>query len=417
MPVELAVLPEKRPTVIVCGTTVRKPAAVLRHYLASLGAQELPPNVVLVPVFVADGLDPEALHVLVEWVKPRNGIVLSGMPATHVDFIDDHPDSHQWSPSAMARVGAAKDRIIAKARELNADGLWFCDADLICDRTTLASMMSVEAPIVTAVYWTRWSARAAETRKVHAAPQVWLQHPYGLAGCGMSEAEFRDRLARRQLVKVPGYGACTLLSRRAIEAGVSFSYLPDVPREGLMAGEDRHFCVRAQRLHLEAVADAWPDIFHIYHLASDLPRANDYEARLLTPHPTHAKLGDLVSITLQPLEPVPWAGGGYTQIPPVRLRGRIGSLGLVPELEEAIYGMPRGEHRDVAVHFPAHYGFPGYAGRRRLIRVTLHDVKPNGWAPVLEDEMLHGPQSGAAVRTVDYTTAQLDGMKEVANAG
>ncbi len=184
MTVQLALLPEKRPTRIVVGTSVRKPVGVLRHYLASLGWQQTAPNVVLIPVFVADNLDTDAEVLLREWTTARNGEVLSGAPAPVADFNDANADSHQWSGSAMARVGAAKDRILARARELDADYVWLCDADVICDTTTLASMLAVAQPLVTAVYWTHWSQRGTETRKIHAAPQVWLRHPYELAGHG-----------------------------------------------------------------------------------------------------------------------------------------------------------------------------------------------------------------------------------------
>src|SRR5690242_6961823 len=162
-------------------------------------------------------MEPDARQMLYAWTEERKGEVLSGGGAT-ADFSDVHPDSHQWSPSAMVRVGAAKDRILARARDLDVDYVWFVDADLICDTTTLKSLLAVGAPIATAVYWTRWSARGTETRQIHAAPQVWLRHPYGLAGAGYAEHEFRDRLARRQLTKVAGYGACTLLDRRALGA-------------------------------------------------------------------------------------------------------------------------------------------------------------------------------------------------------
>jgi hypothetical protein len=413
---QLALLADKRPIVVVVGTSVRKPAAVLRHYLASLAWQELPPNVVLVPVFVADNADPEADALLREWTTARDGKVLRGVPAPVADFSDEHPETHQWSATAMERVGVNKDRIIARARELRADYVWFCDADLICDTTTLASMLAVGAPIVTAVYWTYWSAQGTETRKVHAAPQVWLRHPYELSGFGWTEHDFRARLAQRQLTQVPGYGACTLLSQRALDAGVAFARVPNVPVTGLMAGEDRHFCLRAQALHLDAWADPWPDIYHIYHLPTDLRHAPAYVARLSATHPERASLGDLVSATIQPIEPVPWANGGWTAVPPQRVRGRLGQLALVPELEEAFYGLKRGATVTVPVHFPAHYAVPYYQGKRRLLRITLHDAKPNGWAPVLENEMLVGARSGNALRTTDYNARQLDGMREITEA-
>lgn len=314
----------------------------------------------------------------------------------------------------MVRVGQNKDKILDYARKIDADYVWFADADLICDPTTLASLLACETDIATAVYFTRWSARGTETRKVHAAPQVWLKHPYTLEGNGMAEWEFRDRLARRQLTPVVGYGACTLIARRALEAGVSFAPVPGVPMEGLMAGEDRHFCIRAQQLHLSAVADPWPDIFHIYHLPADLAKAPEYAARLNRAE-TRPEFGGLVSLTLQAVEPIPWAGGGWTAIPPQRIRGRLGALSLMPEMEEAVCGLSVGESRIVPVHLPVHYEVPTYRGQRRLIRVTLHDAKPHGFAPVLEDEMLIGGRSGAAIRQCDFTSKQLDGMREVAN--
>jgi hypothetical protein len=415
MTVQLAPLPDIRPTRIVVGTTVRKAAPVLRFYLQSLAWQRLPKGVELAFVFVDDNVDVESSRILAEFVQQRGGTVLGGVPATQQDFSDQHADSHQWSVSAMVRVGANKDKVLAEARRLDADYVWFADADLICDPMTLASLLSCATDIATAVYWTRWSARGTETRKVHAAPQVWLKHPYTLEGNGMAEWEFRERLAKRQLTPVAGYGACTLINRRALEAGVSFAPVPGVPMEGLMAGEDRHFCIRAQQLHLSAVADPWPDIFHIYHLPADLQHAPEYAARLNRAE-SRPEFGGLVSLTLQAVEPVPWSGGGWTAIPPQRIRGRLGALPLMPEIEEAVYDLTVGESRIIPVHFPVHYEVPAYRGQRRLIRVTLNDCKPMSWAPVLEDEMLQGARSCAAIRTVDFNTRQLEGMREVANA-
>ena len=411
MTVQLVPLPDTRETLIVVGTSVRKRADVLRVYLDALAAQDLPPRTRLHPVFVADGLTPDADAMLRAWTAERGGEVLSGAPSPVADFTDDHPNTHQWSTSAMNRVGAAKDRILARARALHADAVWFCDADLICDTTTLRSLLACGAPIATAVYWTRWSRSGSETRTIHAAPQVWLRHPYELSGRGYTEAEFRERLAKRTLTRVPGYGACTLIARGALDAGVSFA--PVEPNAaGLMAGEDRHFCRRAEALHIDTVADPWPDIFHVYHLSDDVSRIPEMRERLLTPHPTRATLGSLVSLTITALEPLPMHGGGYTAVPSQHIRGRLGALPLVPEVEEAVYGLDRGGVVTVPVHFPAHYPVPGYAGQRRLLRVTLVDTKPLGWAPTLEDELFVGPHSGAYVRTVDYTGRQLAGMQD-----
>ena len=407
--VELALLPELHSKRLVIGTSVRKSAAILRYFFASLLWQEWPKNVKPYYVFVDDCVEADASQLLAAFVAENGGEVLPSLPSAALDFTDAHPDAHQWSDTAMHRVGANKDRIIQRARELSADALFFCDSDLILDTTTVKSLWNTPGPISTAVYHTRWSARQVETQRVYAAPQVWLAHPYQLSGAGYEEHEFRAALAGRGLVRVAGYGACTLLQRRALDAGASFAPVPGVPQVGLMAGEDRQFCIRAQRLHLDGWADAWPDIFHIYH-PTDIAKAPEYAARLSVPHSARAELGDLVSLTIQPIEPVPWQGGGFTSIPAQHVRGRLGALALQPELEQAVLALARGEHRIVPVHFPIHYEIPFYRGKRRLIRVTLNDCKPHGWAPTLADDMLRGMHSA------DVTAQQLNGMREVPNA-
>jgi hypothetical protein len=371
----------------------------------------------LYPVFVADWPNTNDIAELYlrAWVEQRGGEVLSPVsPPAHDDFSDAaNHDSHQWGASAMARVGANKNRILLRALELKADYVFLADSDLILDRTTIASLLAAEKPITTAVYWTHWSKRGTETQKVHAAPQVWLTMPYGLSGRGMDEAEFRQKLLSRNLARVWGFGACTLINRRVLEAGVNFEYLPDVPREGLMAGEDRHFCIRAERLHIDAWADTWPDIQHIYHADQDVPRIPEMLHRLGTPHPEKAQLGDLVSLKLRPLEPLPVSPGRFQQPTPILTRGRLGQLAMAPEIEEAVYELTRGERKVVRIHAPIHHPAPFLRGRTRLIEVTLLDCKPFSFPPVVEDELFVGPHSGAWIDRETLTDEQHESLAEV----
>lgn len=415
---ELHPTPDHRTTTIVVGTSVRKNLDVLRHFLDSLAWQELPPRTQLLPIFVPDWPQKdEAEEYLRAWVTERGGECLRGVPTTAGDFADTpNFDSHQWGLTAMRRVGANKNKIIQRALALKADALWLVDADLILDRTTLASLLAAEKPVTTAVYWTHWTKRGFETRQIHAAPQVWLRHPYELSGRGMDEAEFRQKLINRELTRVWGFGACTLIARKVLEAGINFDPVLDVPQQGLMAGEDRQFCIRTERAHIEAFADPWPDAFHVYHADQHIPQIPAMVVRLGAEHPRQARLGDLVSIRLEALEPVPHANGGLQAIPRQHVRGRLGQVALMPELEEAVFSLARGETRIVPVHFPVHHSIPYFRGRRRLIRVTLVDVKPLCWPSVLDAELFVGPNSGRVADTTTLTTQQLDGMKAVALA-
>ena len=401
-------LPDQRVRRVVVGTTVRKSLPVLQAYLKSLDWQDMPHRTVLIPAFVPDFApdQEDARQYLFQWVNERGGTLIQGVPAGTVDFSDAAGiPSHQWQPSAMARVGANKDRIIQFALDTKADALWFVDADLILDPYTFRSLDACEKHIVTGVYWTKWTNQTTETGRIDAGPQVWLQNPYGLEGRGMDAAEFRQKLLSRELTRVWGYGANTLLSAKVLEAGLRFEYLPDIPLVGLMAGEDRHFCIRAERMHIDAWADCWPDVYHVYHAATDVAKIPAMLARLGTAHPQQPTLGDLVSVRIRALEPVPVGPGRMQYVAPQWLRGRLGQIAVLPEIEEAIYGLTRGQTATVSVHFPVHYPVPQLRGRTRLIEVFLVDCKPFGHPPVVEEELFVGPKSGA---WTDRTTLTPD---------
>jgi len=421
MTVQLEPLPNHQTQLIVCGTSVRKNLDVLQAHLTSLAWQEIPERTRLHFVYVPDWADKNpAEDYLRDWVREREGEILRGVPTTANDFSDAPGiDSHTWALSSMRRVGQNKGRIIRRALELKADAVWYLDADIILDTTTLKSLLAAEKPIATAVYWTRWSRRGSETRQIHSAPQVWLNHypsGYELRGRGMDEAEFRQKLIARELTQVWGFGADTLVRRPVLEAGISFDPLPDVPQQGLLAGEDRQFCIRAERMHIQAFADAWPDQFHCYHAPEDVAMIPEMVKRLSTPHPTKATLGDLVSLKIEALEPVPHGNGSWQAMPRQHVRGRLGQIALMAELEEAVYSLSRGETKIVPVHFPIHHPLAYFRGRRRLIRLTLVDCKSLSWPPVLDAELFVGPHSGRFADTTTLSAQQLAGMAEVAHA-
>lgn len=386
----LAKLPDHQHKTIVIGSSVRKALPALSAYLASLAWQSLPPNTRIVPVFVADFTPPQADAevYLREWTLSRGGEILRSVPSAVGDFTDTGA-THNWSLEATRRCAANKNKIIQRALQLGADYLFLADADLILDKQCLAQLLADEKPIVTAVYWTKWLRSTKETQKQFSMPQVWLLNPYGLSGRGMDDAEFRTKLVSRELQRVWGFGALTLISRRVLETGLDFSPHPDAPQDGLNAWEDRQFCWKAERMHIDAWADSYPDVFHIYDSELDVPKIPAMLERLGQEHPTQAKLGDLVSLTLEALEPVP-TPRGPTVVPKQYPRGRLGQIPLMPEIEETILTMQRGETRTIPVHFPINHGLAYFRGRRRLIRITLQDVK-TFLAPVgLEDEIVVG---------------------------
>ena len=81
----------------------------------------------------------------------------------------------------------------------------------------------------------------------------------------MRRQHFLNQLKRPGIYEVGGLGACTLISRKAIKLGVSFSQIPNLS----FWGEDRHFCIRAAALGLKLYVNTRYPAYHIYR-ESDL---------------------------------------------------------------------------------------------------------------------------------------------------
>jgi len=329
-------VPDSQPIRFVVGGTVRKPPDLLRAHLASLDSQILPPRVELTPVFVDDNVVPDSTEILKAYCETHHGVYLDARAPETPLFADNHPVTHQWSGAAMQRVGNLKNQIFQETLSGGFDGVWLVDADLICSPRTLWSLYFADAPIACAVFWTRWQ----DTPECPALPQVWLRHPYQLDGRGMQAPDFLRLLIERQRVQVWGQGACTLYRSEVLRKGLSFDFLPDLPTEGMWQGEDRHLCTRAERLHIPMMADAWADIRHCYHPAEQT-EGETWLGQLNHERPGSPVVGDLVSLQIQPLEPVQTAPQQWQQLGKTHSRGQLGKLPLVREIETALGTMER----------------------------------------------------------------------------
>lgn len=328
--------------------------------------------------------------------------------------------TRKWTSQAFERVALLKDHLIDKAKKEDYDFLWLVDADVLCDKYTLQSMLDCETAIVSAVYWTQWQLpREGLKNFVHAGPQVWQRGAYDLSG-RLTEAEFRHKLmAERVRMTLPegGLGACTLIRRDALEKGVSFRFFSNNPMGagGMAQGEDRHFCARAHALHIPLVADAWPDIYHAYHVAH-YERIPEMLERLTQEHPTEATFGDLVSMTIELLEPVR-IGDRMVPVGKRWVRGALGKLPVLPQVEEALIGMERGDVRLLRVHFPMSWPVVQLRGDTRLLRISLLDCKPFGFPPVVEDEMLYDRTSRRYIDTSELKPEQLSAFFDDQESG
>ena len=170
-------------------------------------------------------------------------------------------------------------------------------------------------------------------------------------------------------------------------------------------GEDRHFCHRAESLHLELIADAWPDIYHAYAQDDyeDIPQALERLERVQLGPP---KLGDLISLRLENLEISNISADVQFQ------RGRLGQLPLPPEIEEKLYNLSPGDSALVKVFFPVHYLRKELANKSFIFRVTLFDAKPWALPPVIDQELFLG---AASKRIIDPTSLTSNQVSEIAD--
>lgn len=421
--VSLAPIPPQRTPKLLIGAVVRKPAAIVKAFLAQLSAQQLRRPAEIHYYFVGDfgqydAFAPEAWRVLEDFAARTPNVILKRAGNAGGDFTDTG-STHAWSPQAWHRVGNLKNGIIQTCLTGGFEAVWLVDADVLCDPWTLQSLMDCEVPIVAGVYWTHWQRPVeGSTEVVHAGPQVWLRHPYILSGHGYSEPQFRRVLIDRGLLRVWGLGACTLFHRSSLEKGVHFTPVTEgLPPGPMSDGEDRHLCERARRLHLPLYADAWPDIWHCYH-ADDIAECDRWQARLSAPRPVSVSPGDLVSARLDCLEPIPQPQNPQVlqQLGPQFWRGRIGTGQLLPELEEAVVSMKRGERRIVTLHYPAHYDYPSLRSQQRLVACTLLDAKLYRVPPTIERELMVGRQTGAWMDATTLTAGQITDMAEMAVA-
>lgn len=334
----------------------------------------------MTPFYVLDGEDDDHLWAMGSTLNEM-GVesipALARPPESQYHVADD---THRWDEATFDHIARNKDRLIEKALDEGYTHMLFVDSDLLLEPTTIYSMLRAQSDLVSACFWTHWNDNDNDSL----GPNVWLRHPYGQTGLGMKSPEFWHRLATRRITTVAGGGACMLMNRTAMERGLRYyPRIPDLPDHGMYRGEDRSFCIRAKRMHLSHACDPWPDIFHAYHKWQRRPEAVDgMVAELQTVRRNSPLAGDLVNFTITALEDPDMLDS------PMSVRGRLGGLEVLPEIEVALGDMAPGEQKILNLRYPLYW--PELGGEQRMVELELVDVKEWGFAPNLVDHVARG---------------------------
>lgn len=252
---------------ILIASPIKQKANILKEFFTSL--EELnKKDLDISYFFVDDNNDEAAKKVIKKFVEKNKNVMVK----TNTDYQENNNNeyicndySHDWKKASINRIIKYKNYMIEKAIADKCDYIFFIDSDIVLNPKTLHHLIEQNVDIVSNVFWTKW------TPTTELCPQVWMQDesnfyirnwdkPYTENEIKQISNDFINMLKVPGLYKVGGLGACTLISRKALIKGVSFSLIDNVS----FWGEDRHFCIRAEVLGLDLYVDTVYPAYHIY---------------------------------------------------------------------------------------------------------------------------------------------------------
>ncbi|MCR8842780.1 glycosyltransferase [Paenibacillus sp. SC116] len=264
---------------ILIGSPIHQKPQILTEFLQSL-LQLNDQKIEFHYYFIDDNIDPKSQELLIEFQqKKEHSRITRSDEQKHYECNDT---THYWHSDLVWKVAAFKNSIMQYAIDYKFDYVFLIDSDLILHPNTVEQLVKADKPIVSEIFWTKWVPEAVEQ------PQVWLydeytqweHHPDELH---VSEEEqvnrfsqFTNKMKIPGLYEVGGLGACTLIRHDALQAGVSFTRIPNIS----YWGEDRHFCIRAAALGIPLYVDTHYPALHLY-------RESDLEQYLQSKHQTN----------------------------------------------------------------------------------------------------------------------------------
>ena len=258
---------------VLVGSPVYQKLEILEAFLESL--KNLSRATISIDyMFVDDNIDKNSSKLLAEFAREESKVMV--IQGKKKDIYVCNDDTHYWDDDLMLKVATYKNHIIKHTIDEHYDYVFFVDSDLILHPNLTEHLKTKNKDIISEIFWTQWhNDRPLE-------PNVWLFDEYDLVpkqlGEKLTEEEmnirqnqFLNQLKTPGVYEVGGLGACTLISRDALIAGVSFQPIKNLT----IPGEDRFFCIRAAVLGIDLFVDTHYPAYHIYR-EKDLDGVKDY---------------------------------------------------------------------------------------------------------------------------------------------
>ena len=234
---------------ILVGAPVRQKPEIFRAYLESLEKLEKDCTVDYRFYFHNCDLSP----ILGRILRGSKANVSYEIVSTEEAYVCDDV-THRWDQKNIETVIMIKNRLIQDCMEQGYDYLFIVDSDLILHPKTLSQLLSRGKEIIANIFWTRWKPDEPDK------PNAWDMDQYSFFGDDEGEP-LAFRLWREPgCYPCGGTGACILIHRKVLEAGVTYDLIPNVS----FFGEDRHFCIRAMVLGFQPWIETTYPAFHLY---------------------------------------------------------------------------------------------------------------------------------------------------------
>lgn len=259
-------------TKVLLGSPIRQKKEILTEFLSGIEKLDLNDFLKMDYFFIDDNIEKESTEALTQFAaRNTNGAIASIIGDDGGSYLCSE-FTHMWDEKLIWKVAQFKNSMIKKALNERYDYLFLVDSDLVLHPDTLKQLINQNKDIIAEIFWTRWEPDFPEL------PQVWMFDQYNLYRINRDRCltqeeivgqaqDFIKQLRRPGIYKVGGLGACTLISKKALLAGVNYNEIYNIS----FVGEDRHFCVRAASLGFDLYVDTHCPALHLYRLA-DLER-------------------------------------------------------------------------------------------------------------------------------------------------
>lgn len=249
---------------ILIGSPVKQKSSILKEFLLGLDEVEIG-NHQVAYYFVDDNTEKASSELLVSFAEKHEAVIKNGS-----DLFDSNSEyeGHAWNNEILKKVTIFKNSIISYCIDNSFDYLFLIDSDIVIDKRSLLQLLSDQVDIVSNVFWNQWQKNGMLTPQCFWIPDIYRQDKDFNVPMTFEEAhgirmDMIERLKQPGLYKVDGLGACTMISRRALEMGVNFKEIPNLK----IPGEDRPFCIRAGALGFDLYMDS---VYPAYHIAKEI---------------------------------------------------------------------------------------------------------------------------------------------------